>query len=184
MSEPLDNSLKTEQIHVEPALIPIVLRYGLIVTLLSAAFQMLLYAFDKHYSMIGMVGFIFPIIIVFVAINHFKKENGGYITLGKGFVVGLLVFMVAGILGWGFNYLYTEYIVSNYWEGFADNLEVMLERFGLSDEQIEQSIERSMRTRSNHLLQFGSTILVSALIGSIISIIAAAILKKERKMNF
>ena len=162
-------------------MLPIVVRYSVISTLIGAIYAMILFVANKHFSMIGMLALIIPLVVVFLAINHYKKENGGFITFGKAFTLGMLFFLLTGLLSWGFNYLYTDFIVPNYWEGLADKMEITFEKFGMSDEQIEVSLEKMIENKSNILKQLLNSVLPFVVIGLIFSAIAGAALKNEPK---
>lgn len=182
MTSIIDNELNSNQNGEKSSVSAIVIRYALISTLLGAAYAMLLFVANKHFSMIGMLALIIPVTLVFMAINQYKKENGGYITFGKAFTIGILFFLLTGVLSWGFNHLYTNFIVPDYWEGLVDKMEVTFEKFGMSDEQIEISLDKMIKNKSNIGKQFLNSVLTFGFLGLVFSAIAGAALKKEEKL--
>jgi Ca2+/Na+ antiporter len=179
MTNNLDNTLSKHVNSSKPSIWSVVFRYTIISSLLGVTFSILLYILDKHFSMLGMIALAIPCIIVFFMIGHYKKENNNEITFKKAFAIGILFFTFCGVFGWGFNYLYTNVIVPDFWEGFTAQMESMFERLGMSDEQIEVAIDRAMRNKNNQLIQLVNSLGSYLFIGAIFSAIAGAVLKSE-----
>jgi hypothetical protein len=117
-------------------------------------------------------------IVVYGVRYHRDQELGGFITFGRAFITGLIVVVVAGILGAVFNYVYMSFIDPDYMARMMEDMGVMYERLGMTEEQIEEAmaqVEGSMSPARTIL----TAILSSAIIGGIVSLIVAAVMKRE-----
>jgi len=157
--------------------LPVSIRYGVIGVLLSAVYSIILYFIGQQYNLwLGFVGLLFPVLVISFGIRAYKHENGNLLAFGQGMAVGMLIALIYSIGAFLFTELYTNYIVDNYWEGMADRMESMFERFGMSDEQIEQQLDKlAKRQRLGN--KVASTFGSMAFLGVIVSAIATAILK-------
>ncbi len=162
-----------------------VLRYGLIAGMVSIIFSLITYmtdlAFSSVYSslLLLLVSLVISVTFIFLAIKtHRDQDLGGYITFGRAFLVGLLVAIVSGVIGTIFTFVYTNYIDPNYWTNAMAGIEELYSNMGMSEDQIEMAMESVRKNAAP-----GRTILngmLGALIGgSILSLIVAAILKKN-----
>jgi hypothetical protein len=98
----------------------IVLIYGLIAGLVSCAGYMIMLG-DKDINfdngmIYGYASMLIAFALIFVATNQYRKQNGGTITFGKAFLIGLYISLIASsiyVLVW----LITYY---NFHPDFAD----------------------------------------------------------------
>jgi len=160
------------------------LRYGLILGLVSILITVPLYITglmtNPSISMISALIYllVFVVVIVLAIRSHRNDKQGGFIKLGKAFLIGLLTSLFASILMFIFSYILYAVIDPDIIEAQLKMSEEMMENFGfMSDEQIETAMEdaRSKATplRSS-LNQFGMVCC-----GAVVSLFAGLILKRE-----
>jgi hypothetical protein len=175
------NTLSNVELSENSLIFQTLLKFSVISTLLGMCYYILLYLVDKHFSMLGMIALVFPCIIVFVAINEYRKERQKTVTFGRAFLIGILFFTICGILAWGFTLLYTNVIIPDYWDGLTEYLETIYENFGMSDDQIQMALDKTTQNRNNYMLQLLYSVATYLIIGAIFSAIAAAVLKSDNK---
>ena len=124
------------------------------------------------------LGFIPLIVFLFLAQKEYKDQLGGYISYGDAFLPGLFFSLFAGIFGAIFSYLYFAILNPAEFERILTTTQTQMEAKGSSPDQIEAAIG-FMRKGGVFLITVGSAVTVIVL-GIIISLITAAILKKER----
>lgn len=111
--------------------------------------------------------------------HHRDRELGGYISLGRAVMVGLLVGLIGGIIGLVYMLLYTTVINP----GFAENMQAAIqqqwEAQGMSEEQIEMASQWSGWATSPVFLAI-SQVIGGVFGGTLIGLIAGAIMKKDR----
>ena len=112
---------------------PVALRWGLILAGISALLTLIGFLTDTDPSMpdtgtavkllYGLLGFGIMIACIVAAIRqHRDKDLGGYITLGRALMVGLVTGLVAGVLGAVFFMLYATIINPDFTENMKDGM--------------------------------------------------------------
>lgn len=160
------------------------LRYGLILAFISILLNVIMYVTGLTTnqfasSVFGLLGFILSIVIIVMAIkNHRDVKQNGYITLGKGFSVGILTSLISAIISAIFIYVLHAFIDPDILpELMAIQEEKMLES-GAPEEAIEMSSQWTGMFMSP-LGMAGSTVFGGVCCGGIISLFTALILKNE-----
>lgn len=167
--------------HPTRPVFPVSIRYGVIGVLLAATYSIILYFIGQHYNLwLGFAGLLFPILVISFGIRAYKQENDNFLAFGRGMAVGMLIALIYAVGAFVFTEIYTNFIVDNYWEGMADRMETMFERFGMSDEQIEQQLDK-LDNRQKIGNKLSSTFISIGIIGLIVSAIASAIMKTPEK---
>jgi hypothetical protein len=129
-------------------------------------------------SPVKYLGYIPFLVCLFLAQKEFKDELGGYITFGEAFSAGFRYALFNGLLLAVFTYLYLAILSPDV---FAKSMETarqgMVEK-NMSDEQIEKAM--GIATKFGPV--FGAFFLAIwyAIVGAIVSLIGAAIFKKEK----
>jgi uncharacterized protein YneF (UPF0154 family) len=174
----------------DPSDVPFIntaVRYGIIGGLIFIIYGMIgnLTGLNRPSAGFGAIGLNFLIsiglyvgIMVAAVKKHRDAELGGYIPFGRAFMVGLVVAVIAGILGGIFNFIYMSYIEPDFMETMIAETQAMYERMGMSETQIEKAMEqvKSSFEPSKMLIQ---GFVWSAILGGIVSLIVAAIMKKN-----
>jgi len=128
----------------------------------------------KWFAMLPFVAF------MFLAQKEFKDNNGGYITFGEGFKVGFLFAILSGVVLAIFTYLYYSVLSPQMLEKLLSSAEAKLAEKGtLSQEQIDQAMGFT-RKLLNPVGMAIIAVIFSAISGVVVSLIGAAIVKKER----
>ncbi len=119
--------------------------------------------------------------IVMAVKQHRDSELGGFISFGRSFGLGMLVILIIGAVTMVWTFVYMSYINPDLVEQIKEvALEQARERQGLSDEQLEAS-SGIMGMFMQPWFMAVSAFFGTLLIGLIISLIVAAIMKKEAK---
>jgi hypothetical protein len=163
------------------------LTYGALSAAITAAITLLLFFLGYHSpeklgtaqaigTVVGVVASILAIVLGMRARRAELPPHEAF-TYGRALGVGILVALFGGLFGALFQALYTTVINT----GFNDTLIAYQtgkwEAAGMSAEQIEGA-EKITRLMLNPALQVLFGLLFSALWGTIVSLIAAAILKR------
>jgi TM2 domain-containing membrane protein YozV len=137
-------------------------RWGAILAGVTIVLVMLLYAID--YTM--MAGFTFIIIatllgigmVIYAGINY-RNQVGGYLSFGKAYLHGLLVFAVAGLISTAFNFLLYFVIdpelANNMTEAIISNTERNMENWGAPPDSIDQTIEKMREDMPQNFTSLG-----------------------------
>ena len=118
------------------------------------------------------------IAFMFLAQKERRDELGGFITFGDGFVTGLLYAVFAGILISIFTYIYYAILSPQVWQQFLDLEREALNQKNLSDDQIDAGLKFA----GNVVFTSIGVLIGTPIIGAIISLIGAAIFKKEKSI--
>ena len=152
----------------------IIIIHSIIVDILEANFS--------TYNRVA--GIVIPFAGVVYAIYGFRKEyNNDIISYNKALKFGVFVSLIIGLVSSVFSFLYTHYINPELLEIGKQMAEERLIERGMSDEMIEMALKQQEKFQKPVFLIIIGTI-VTTLIGTIISLIAASILKKEPKDPF
>lgn len=164
----------------KPSTARIAMKWGIISGLLSIFLFILMYntSLWKYTWLSGIIGLGLTIVILYLTLNDFKKQNSGFMTLGEGFGLGMLAVAVSAVISTLFQLVYVKFIDTSFYEKQANMLEEQYLEKGLPEEQIEMMLDQ-MEKFNNSGLTFVFGIFAALIFGAIISIILAAILKKN-----
>jgi hypothetical protein len=158
----------------------VALKYGVITSIASFIFGLIVYATGIYLK--SGINYLYYVLlavgIVFAIKERRDKDLGGYISYGQGFNTGLLVSLVTALIG-----VVTGYIMMNWIapEMLGEILKVseqkMIER-GMSEDQIKVGMEMTKRFTTPLWIAVWGFVGIT-IIGIIMSLIAAAIFKKQ-----
>lgn len=160
----------------------IALKYGLIYSGINILWNLLLYITELNRSdnawIFQTLGLVFMIICIIMAINEYKKNEGaGFIDFGTAFKQGLIIAVISGIIGSVYYVLYVNVIDTSFNDYIMQKQVDKMAEMGMAEGDIEKAIGQSAKFQTPFwLMTFG--ILGSLFVGSIISLIIAAIMKK------
>ena len=163
----------------------VALKWGLITGIALIIYSTLLYNLGQTVNG-WLTIFIYGIIVagLVLGMREYRTLNGGYLTFGEGVGLGALLSAVAGVLSSAYNVLYTTLIDPTVQERTMDQMREQLEDQGkLSDDQIDQALEIS-KTFQSPGLQFIAGIFGAILIGVVLSLIVAAIMRRHKASPF
>ena len=166
---------------------PTITRYGLIGGMILIVYSLLgnTIGFSRPSAgftsliITGLISIAVYVVLIVMAVRQYRdRENGGAITFGKAFLIGLGVAVIIAALSGIFSFLYISIIEPDFLETTMGDMEELYGSLGMSEEQIEQAMEqvRNSLTPGRMILQS----LISGLgFGSVISAIIAAIMKRN-----
>ncbi len=118
------------------------------------------------------------IAFLFITQKEFKDEIGGFITFGEGFSAGFRYALFTGLVIAVFVYLYCAVLSPAVFDKALEASRAKMEAQNMSSEQIEKGM--GIAKKWGPLMGAFGTAVVYPIIGAIISLIGAAIFKKER----
>jgi hypothetical protein len=116
---------------------------------------------------------------IYLALNDFKKENFGFMSYGQGLGLGTMMSAIVGIISGFYSFAYMKFIDTTITDQILKNAEHEMEKKGLPDDQIEQAMEYSKMFMSPGVM-FIAGVFFTVLLGFILALIIAAIMKKDK----
>jgi hypothetical protein len=126
----------------------------------------------KYLSYVPFIAFLF------LAQKEFKEELGGYISFGDAFSTGFRYSLFTGLLMALFTFVYLQWLSPDMMDKVTEQALNEMEKKNTPDEQVETTA-KMMKEYGPIFGAFGIAI-GYAIFGAIISLIGAAIFKKER----
>ncbi|TRX65985.1 DUF4199 domain-containing protein [Carboxylicivirga sp. M1479] len=159
------------------------LNYGLFLGLALVVYSLIIYlaGLTGNQAASWLSYIIFIGIMSYAMINYRDKVNGGVLRYSQGLGLGILTAVVGGVISTVFTFILMKYIDPALIDQIVNKaLEDAMAK-GTPEEQMEM-VEKMVRmfTSPTALLLMG--VFGSALMGTIISLILAAIFKKEPAM--
>lgn len=159
------------------------LTYGVLTGLFSVLLSVIVYTMGNFIEKplwstiaITFVGFA----ITFYAIQQYREQLSGYLSLGQAMKMGIAVALIGGAIATLSNYIFMTYIEPGTVEQMLELGRRQLEESGnnLSDEQIEMSIEMSKKFMHPGIMM-AMGIISSVFMGVIYSLVSGLILQKK-----
>lgn len=158
----------------------VALKYGALAAVVAMVYSTILNVSGLgQNTWLASVSYIFTIVAIFLAMKEFREKNRGFISYGEGLGLGSLLSAVLGVLTAAFTLFYIQFIDNSVLTQGLDRLREDMERQGKDDVQIEQAIEISQKVMSPGIM-FVSVVLVTLIAGFVISLVVAAIMRKEK----
>jgi hypothetical protein len=165
-----------------------VLKFGLFSAITSAIIFGLALILGKNLDfkvqeILGYLSIVISLTFVFFAIKHYRDQvNNGIITLGKALVIGLLISLFAAIAFGIVDAIYMKYINPDFTDQYlAYTLENLEKTLPEEDFKIKKTeIESQMAAFSNPAMASFVMFTTVFMIGIIISLLSALILKKAK----
>jgi hypothetical protein len=116
---------------------------------------------------------------IFMGVREFRdQENGGFLTMGEGFMSGLKIALIAGVIAGLFTLLYMTVIDPDMTDKILESAEEQMDKSNVPEEQREMS-RKITGMFLNPVVMAPFMIIWIALWGMGKALIAGAILKKE-----
>lgn len=156
-------------------------KWGAIGGLITVAFGVLSYLLNltESKSMQYMGVLILLAVVIFALFEYRDKENGGFARLGELLKVGVLTILIIAVVSAIWNYVFVTFLDTDFIRRTLLQTEIQMENEGLPEEQIKQAMKMTKMLMTPFymaIISFFST----AILGSIVSLVGALILKKER----
>ncbi len=127
----------------------------------------------------GLLSFAIGIVVLVLAYREYKNANGGFMSLGKGTWLGILISLVGGLIGAVWNILYATIFDSELWDKLINQSMEAIE----SDPNMPDSMLSIYDSVYGFLFspvgQIVSVVFGAFTGGAIIALIVSAIMKKE-----
>ena len=164
----------------------IILNYGLYLGLATVIISLVKYAMGSLYTQeyySGILGLVLMIAFIVLGIKKYKADNGGFLSFGQGVKIGIGVAMISAIINIVYLLLLTNVLEPDFAVNTVEAQKIMLaDSFGMTEGQIEEATKKSLDNFNLSLL--GGVLIMNLFIGGIISLIAAAIMKKSEEDTY
>ena len=150
------------------------IRYGLMMAVISIAFFVIMnVAGLDMQGPVGYLGWVITAVMLFLAHKYYKEQGDGFMSVGQGTGIGFWAGTISSVISSIFTYVYIKFIDDSFLQAIKDKQMEAMEKQGLSDEQIEQSMKiAGVFTSPEAILGFGIVggIVVAVLIALVISL--------------
>ena len=156
------------------------LKYGIIIGLIFIVYGMILQFLNLDLQMMQYLGYLnYVILIVAIVMAHkaFKEGGDGFMTIGQGLGIGMLITLVGSVLSSIFSFIYLKFIDDSMIQKTLDYQIEELEKRGLDDASIEQAMAVTKKIMTPEIMPI-LAILVMLFFGFIISLIVSLFTKK------
>ena len=156
------------------------LNFGAIIGLLLMIISLITYVFEMYEAQwLTYVSYLLLILGIVIGIKNYRDSQlNGFISYGNALGYGVLLALFASIIVSFVNYLYLGFIDDGFLVFAMEQQELAMYESGMPDDQIELSMEYARKFSSPGIIAFFG-MLATTFLGFIISLIAAAVLKKE-----
>ena len=169
----------------------IALRNGILLGLASVAFTVLLYITDFLYTdstllavITWLINIAISVVFIVMAVEQYKKANEGFLSIGEAIKVGVLVAVIAGVIGAIYQVIYATIIDPDYYDKVVEvAMKKMSAMANFNEEQLEEFQDKMYDNKPSIVSSFSTSIIFSAIGGLIISAIVGAVKKKEQPMS-
>lgn len=151
--------------------------YILTTIVITYLFQILNIDQNSGFKYLAYIPFI---AFLLLAQKEYRDQLNGFLTFGEGFSSGFRFSIFSGLLLAIFTYLYLGILSPQILDQAMNQQQAQLEKQGLSQEQIESGIQIGKKYGAI-FGAFGAAIFL-AVFGAIVSLIGAAIFKKEKSL--
>lgn len=169
-----------------------VLVFGVIAGLICSVWMLFSISFcnsnnmSYEYSMVlGYAAMLIAFSMIFVCIKNYRdKYNGGVISFGKAFRIGLYIALIAStiyVVSWMIDYYF---FVPDFPDKYAAHMIEAVKKSGGSQAEIDRTIKQMADFKEmikNPLMHAMMTYAEILPVGLLVSLIAAAILKRKQK---
>ena len=168
----------------------IALRNGILLGLASVAFTVLLYITDFLYTdstllavITWLINIAISVVFIVMAVEQYKKANEGFLSIGEAIKVGVLVAVIAGVIGAIYQVIYATIIDPDYYDKVVEvAMKKMSAMANFNEEQMEEFLDKMYANNPSIVSSFSTSVIFSAIGGLIISAIVGVVKKKEQPM--
>jgi hypothetical protein len=168
----------------KPSSARIALKWGLISAVISIVINLVITLSNAKFSTLVSILMLIVSIgisatLLALAMREYRSQNNGYLGYGEGLGLGTLLSAISGLVAGAFNFIYQKFIDPTIVERRLNEARDQMESQGMEDGRIEQAMKVTT-WMSEPGVQFVSAIFLSVLFGFLISLIVAAILRREK----
>jgi hypothetical protein len=168
-----------EDEHHEPSVKGVAFKWGIILGLVSFVWFIILAITEQQSNAaLSMIGFIFLIGGIILAMREYKSLRNSFLSFKQGLGLGVLTTLVSSIVSGILTFVYMSFIDTTYMERVIEAQRAEMSKT-MDPAQVDAAMEMSAA-----FISPGATlimgIVISVFVGFIISLIVAAIMKNER----
>ena len=161
------------------------LNKGLLWGGISVVITFILYFINPELLMkwyVGIISVVLAIVFMVMAVKEFKSKNNGAVTFGEGLMTSWLTGVIGGTITTVVGYMLFNYIDPSLVDMIRDmQLEALeSQASSLSDEQYEQQLKFMEKMNPSSTIFTIATYVIYAILGLIVSLIIAAVMKHEK----
>jgi len=125
------------------------------------------------------------IFFISTGIKTFKKDSGGYLSLGEALKVGLAIALISGIIGVIYQYVFMNFIEPDFVNQMLERTQMeMLEKNpDMPKDQMDMAISMTEKFMSPAIMA-AIGIIVSLFLGFIIALITGLVMKQNRPESY
>jgi len=155
------------------------IKYGLILGLFSIGYSLILQLTGLAAEQsLGWLSFLFMIFILVYAMREFKAYNQGFMRLGQGLSLGMIVIAISSVFSSIFSYIYIKFIDDSMIGMILENARnEMMRNPDFSDAQIEQAMSMTEKFTTPEMI-LGIAFISSLFFGFLIALVISLVLKK------
>ncbi len=165
----------------QPAWFPIALKYGIITGLASGVLSILLFisgAFETVW--IGIVlALAISVAGIVLAHREYKSANHGFMSYGRGLVIGTVLSVIAGLISGLISFAYIQFVDPGVLDRMKEMQMAMMEKFGMPEDKMEEAVAK-LDEQFTPLKQLTSGLSSGLIGGFILSLIVTAITKRNK----
>jgi uncharacterized integral membrane protein len=148
-----------------PTLMNHAMRWAAITAAVSIIYTMLLYVVD--YTLMVQLKFLFLGLAVYFGIAiyagiEYRKSVGGFLTYGKAFQHGFLIFTISGLISTLFSlvlyYVIDPELPQKLVDASIENTRAMMENFGAPEESIDEALEKAKEQSADRFTVSGTAL--------------------------
>ena len=161
----------------------VVFKYGGIAAMIGIAIGLIMYMADMVDPSDSTISSIVQLLVFVGAIvlaikEHREDDLGGYISFGRAFTVGILTTLFLAVINAIWTYIFMGFIAPDMVDMIMEAQMQAMADSGMGEDEIEQAMEITKGFMSPGMISVMS-IFGSLFMGAIISLIVAAIMKKN-----
>ncbi len=156
------------------------LRYGIIIGLIFIVYGLILQFLNldmKAMQYLGYLNYVILIVVLVLAHKAFKEGGDGFMSIGQGLGIGMLITLVGSVLSAIFTFIYLKFIDDSMLTKILDAQMAELEARGLDDAAVDQAMGFTEKIMTPEILPILSVV-VMLFFGFIISLIVSIFTKK------
>ncbi|HET8754020.1 MAG TPA: DUF4199 domain-containing protein [Salinimicrobium sp.] len=161
-----------------------IMTYGIIFGVVSVLLGVIMYVtnsyLDPHWSL-AILGFFIFIVIIPMGIKAFKKENGGFLSVGEAIKVGVGIALIAGIISCAWSLLLSNVLVPDYYEQMADMQRTKMAEYApnMTEAQLDDAMEMNANF-SSPWITIAITLVTHMFLGLLVALVAGLVMKEKR----
>ena len=157
------------------------LKFGLILGAISVIFGIMLFTMDAHYSQDPsntIISIVILVAVIIWGVMSFRKDNGGFLSLGQASKIGTGIALVAGIIGIIYTMVLANVMDPEFATKIAEIQKVKQEAEGqFSPEQIQMNYDNTI---NYFWFSYPVILIFNIILGLVIGFVSGLIFKKAK----